>query len=468
MAPCLLRLVLYSGYIPNSPLGLRRSEPLKAAMPGPLRSTGVHLPAEEGFFELLIDTLEGLDRPARGLFLQRLFHSLTQLELTEDQSLEYWERVVERRKELTTVLGRVVSIKTALVDVFASENILRVPIFMEYEELKKLQINAATDALTGLYNRRLFEEYFDKELNRAQRYEHTLSLMIVDLHVFKQVNDRFGHQLGDQVLQLAASTLRDSMRTSDYAFRIGGDEFALLLPQSDAEQATILGRRLQTNFNAAVAGFNFNLPLAIDFGLAIYPQDGDRMSDLLRAADQRLYQMKGTSRRDRSRTVAIAPPVATEPSAPVEASGAAGESSAPLDPASVPGSDNSSARDSASPGSSAAEPSAAPTPGVEPVVTAPAEPVRPVDAPERRKTERVPLTRTHAHAQLIGTETKIRILDISNGGVALETEDGSELREDFQAILHVPILPAVRVNLHRVYRLPLARGFSRIGCSFVA
>ncbi len=443
-------------------------------MPGPLRSTGVHLPAEEGFFELLIDTLEGLDRPARGLFLQRLFHSLTQLELTEDHSLEYWERVVERRKELTTVLGRVVSIKTALVDVFASENILRVPIFMEYEELKKLQINAATDALTGLYNRRLFEEYFDKELNRAQRYEHTLSLMIVDLHVFKQVNDRFGHQLGDQVLQLAASTLRDSMRTSDYAFRIGGDEFALLLPQSDAEQATILGRRLQTNFNAAVAGFNFNLPLAIDFGLAIYPQDGDRMSDLLRAADQRLYQMKGTSRRDRSRTVAIAPPVAAEPSAPVEVSGAPGESSAPVDPASASGPDISPTRDSGSPrppqapSNSALEPTAAPTSGVEPVVPSSAEPARPVDAPERRKTERVPLTRTHAHAQLIGTETKIRILDISNGGVALETEDGSELREDFQAILHVPILPAVRVNLRRVYKLPLARGFSRVGCSFVA
>ncbi len=196
------------------------------------------------------------------------------------------------------------------------------------------------------------------------------------------------------------------MRTSDYAFRIGGDEFALLLPQSDAEQATILGRRLQTNFNAAVAGFNFDLPLAIDFGLAIYPQDGDRMSDLLRAADQRLYQMKGTSRRDRTRAVAIAPPAVAESSAP-ESYSATSEPSAPVEPpipdspqvASDVPSEIPPTQNSAIPASGASQPAAA-APFVELAAIPTTEQSRPLDAPERRKTERVPLTRTHAHAQL--------------------------------------------------------------------
>ena len=115
-----------------------------------------------------------------------------------------------RRRELAENLGKRVSLKTAMVDVLASTNFLRVPILMEYDEFKKLQINAATDALTGLYNRRLFDEYCDKELNRAKRYGHQLAIVILDLHKLKEVNDRHGHLQGDQVLQLAATTLAEN------------------------------------------------------------------------------------------------------------------------------------------------------------------------------------------------------------------------------------------------------------------
>src|SRR6266849_5948701 len=212
-------------------------------MPSPADPTKSHLPGEDVFFELLAETLENLERAARGQFLQRFLRTIAQLDLTEALSLDYWERILIRRRELAESLGKPVSLKTAMVDVLASSNILRVPIMMEYEELKKLQVNAATDPLTGLYNRRLFEEYFDKELNRAWRSGQNLALVIMDLHRFKEVNDRHGHPQGDLVLQAAASTLRKSLRTSDYAFRIGGDEFALLLPQSDAEKAAALSRR---------------------------------------------------------------------------------------------------------------------------------------------------------------------------------------------------------------------------------
>ena len=90
------------------------------------------------------------------------------------------------------------------------------------------------------------EEQFERELNRAQRYDQHLALVTLDLHRFKEVNDLYGHPRGDALLQVAATTLKKSLRTSDYAFRIGGDEFALLLVQSDTEQAGTLARRLRT------------------------------------------------------------------------------------------------------------------------------------------------------------------------------------------------------------------------------
>ena len=164
---------------------------------------------------------------------------------------------------------------------------LRVPILMEYDDYKKLQINAATDALTGLYNRRLFDEYFDKELNRAKRYGQHLAVVILDLHKLKEVNDRVGHLQGDQVLQLAAATLRKTLRASDFAFRIGGDEFALLLPQTDPEQAVTLCRRIRAQYEGEIAPLNLPIGVTIDFGVAVFPQDGDEKTALLDLADKK-------------------------------------------------------------------------------------------------------------------------------------------------------------------------------------
>jgi len=221
--------------------------------------------AEESFLELLTDTLETMDRSNRGQFLLRFFRSITQIELTETQSLDLWDQVLARKRELSESVGKRVALQAALVDVLASTGQVRLPILIEYEELRKLQINATTDPLTNLYNRRFFADYFEKELNRSIRYAHKLSLVVFDLHRFKDVNDRFGHPQGDALLQMAAATLRKSLRTSDYAFRIGGDEFALLLPQSDTEQAAALSRRLRATFASSIEPLNLGIPLALDY-----------------------------------------------------------------------------------------------------------------------------------------------------------------------------------------------------------
>jgi diguanylate cyclase (GGDEF)-like protein len=393
-------------------------------MPSPADPSNSRLQADDGFLQLLMETLESLENPARAQFLQRFFKAIAQVELSEAVSSEYWERIRVRMREMSETPGSPVSFKRAIMDVLISSESLRVPILIEYEELKKLQVNAATDPLTGLYNRRLFDEYFDKELNRSARYSHRLGLVVFDMHVFKQINDRYGHPRGDQLLRAAAQTLRDSLRTSDYAFRIGGDEFALLLPQTDSEQAMALARRLRAAFSEQIEPMRLGVAVGLDYGVAVYPEDGGQKEALLGVADERLYQWKTYRRPGR-----------------------------PTDP----------------PPDSPAAP---------PARNVPAAPARPAAPPsqesqqeieERRKSERVALTGTKAYAQLDDSADRTaRVVDLSYGGVALELARPEEVGATFTAVLHVPILPPVRVSLRRIYfRVGSGGETARIGCAFV-
>lgn len=395
-------------------------------MPNPGAPNPPRWSVEDAFLELLIDTLENLDGPVRGQFLQRFFRSIAQVDLDETQSLSLWEQALARKRELSESIGKKVAFQAALVDVLASANLLRLPIVMEYEQLRTLQINAATDPLTGLYNRRFFDDFFDKELNRAVRYTHRLALVVFDLHRFKEVNDRYGHPQGDLLLQMAASTLRKSLRTSDYAFRIGGDEFALLLPQSDPEQAAALSRRLRAAYAAAIEPLRMGIPLALDYGLAVYPDDGELQEVLIRVADERLYQLKnGVQVAASARAAAPAPRTAETPKQEVPP---------------------------------APKVSAEPPPVAGP----------PSSGPDRRRWERVSLATTHAYALIgEGVEFTARVVDLGYGGVALESLRPEEFSEAFHAVLHVPILPPVRVNLRRIYKKPGTAGTTRIGCLFV-
>jgi diguanylate cyclase (GGDEF)-like protein len=396
-------------------------------MPSPADPLNSRLQADDGFLQLLLETLESLEDPARAQFLQRFFKAIAQVELSEAVSSEYWERIRARMREMSEIAGSPISFKRAIMDVLISSESLRVPILIEYEELKKLQINAATDPLTGLYNRRLFEEYFDKELNRSARYTHRLGLVVFDMHVFKQINDRYGHPRGDQLLRAAAQTLRDSLRTSDYAFRIGGDEFALLLPQTDSEQAMALARRLRAAFSEQIEPMRLGVAVGLDYGVAVYPEDGGQKEALLGVADERLYQWK-TYRRpgrptDQPPEPPAAPPARNVPAATV--------------------------RPAAPPPQSTEEP--------------------PPTTEERRKSERVALVGTKAYAQLDdSTDRTARVVDLSYGGVALELSRPEEIGATFSAVLHVPILPPVRVSLRRIYfRAGSGAEMARIGCAFV-
>ncbi len=454
-------------------------------MPQPGESLHSQPSAEDSYLEVLAETLEGLEDAVRGQFLRQFFRTIAQIDLTETQSNEYWERILLRRRELAESIGKKVSLKTAMVDVLASTSFLRVPILMEYEDFKKLQINAATDPLTGLYNRRLFDEYCDKELNRAKRYGHQLAIVILDVHKLKEVNDHHGHLQGDQILQLAAATLRKTLRASDFAFRIGGDEFALLLPQTDSEQATTLCRRVRAQYEGDVSSLKLDPGVTLDFGIAVQPVDGEQKSALLGIADDRLYELKNAGR-STSRVIPLISQV------PRGDSG--GEAATQHDPASRSSKETPTRlrTEEASPprgGSSISEPGRVPQRDNSPqhqerttqakppelqsaVGPQPAgeSPVKPSSSPtEKRKWERVSLAGTKAYALLTESDKKTATLvDLSYGGVALLLEKGVELPNQFSAILHVPILPPVRVILRKSYTQRLGSDRERVGCSFVS
>jgi diguanylate cyclase (GGDEF)-like protein len=398
-------------------------------MPQPGEAFRPQTSAEDSFLDLLIETLDGLDESPRGQFLRQFFRTIAQIDLTESQSNDYWRHILQRRQEISERLGRRISLKTAIVDVLASMNVLRVPILVEYDEFKKLQINAATDSLTGLYNRRLFEEYCEKELTRAKRYGQQLAIVILDMHKLKEVNDRRGHLEGDRILQLVAATLRKTLRASDFAFRIGGDEFALLLPQGDPDQALTLCRRLRSQYEADLAPLNLNIAVTVDFGIAVYPKDGDQKSDLLGIADGRLYELKHATR-EGGRVTAM-------PQAPQR--------------------------------ERATSPAAPPAPAAEPPAGAPPAEHATSHAHIERKWERVSLAGTKSHAVLTDLEQRTaKVLDLSYGGVALQFDGAEELPQQFNAVLHVPILPPVRVILRKTYAVPAEGGHTRVGCAFVS
>src|SRR6059058_4248560 len=293
-------------------------------MPSPGTLAPARLPIEDTYLELLADTLESLDLPARGQFLQRFLRTISHVELRESECVQVWDETLARRRAMTDQAGRQVAFKAALMDVLTSSGFLRVPIIIEHEDLKKLELNAVTDPLTGLYNRRLFGESFEKELNRGRRYTQPLSLVILDLHRFKEVNDKHGHPRGDEVLRATAATLKKALRTSDSAFRIGGDEFALLLPQTDSQQALALSRRVESVFEEMLGPLELEVPVSMDHGIAIFPQDSDQADQLIRIADERLYRQKHDNHKrtvNGASRVGTAPPAEALSAAPAEAPG---------------------------------------------------------------------------------------------------------------------------------------------------
>ena len=162
------------------------------------------------------------------------------------------------------------------------------------EETKK---QSHSDGLTGLFNRRYFDDVLQGEMNRVQRYDGCFSVFFIDLDNFKKLNDTYGHQAGDLTLKVVADILQAMKRTEDTACRYGGEELVLILPETEKMNALVIAERIRKKVEEAVLEFEgktFNVTLS--GGIASYPADGKGAQDLVHAADVALYQAKESGR----------------------------------------------------------------------------------------------------------------------------------------------------------------------------
>ncbi|MHB0981172.1 MAG: GGDEF domain-containing protein [Thermoleophilia bacterium] len=164
--------------------------------------------------------------------------------------------------------------------------------------LKEIRELATRDPTTGLYNRRELRRFLDYELERSRRYGHSLALVMIDVDHFRDINDRFGHQAGDEALRHIAQVLLSGARTCDLLARYGGDEFAIVMTETTAEEARRGAERLRKAAGAGPAEVNSQegpsgtVHVTISAGVAAYPGDADSSEALIEAADQVLYQAK--------------------------------------------------------------------------------------------------------------------------------------------------------------------------------
>jgi len=164
------------------------------------------------------------------------------------------------------------------------------------EELRRLAI---TDGLTGLYNYRYFKEQLNQELNRAQRHELTISLVMLDIDYFKHYNDTNGHPAGDKLLKEIAQLLKNNVRNIDLAARYGGEEFALVLIETDKAPAKIVAEKIRKLVEKHRFDFEDSQPdgkITISAGVATFPTDANDFDRIVAVADQRLYQAKQSGR----------------------------------------------------------------------------------------------------------------------------------------------------------------------------
>jgi diguanylate cyclase (GGDEF)-like protein len=164
-------------------------------------------------------------------------------------------------------------------------------------EMEEVNRRARTDALTGLPNRREFDQQLGSLLAQADRFGHSVSLIMADVDHFKKVNDTFGHEAGDQVLKSIAKTLTDTVRQVDVVARFGGEEIAILLPQTSLPGAVELADRLRKQIESKPIQVGGNeISVTISCGVACYPDGVLTKEALFAAADRALYDAKNAGR----------------------------------------------------------------------------------------------------------------------------------------------------------------------------
>ncbi len=232
----------------------------------------------------------------RADILRQLLTDWTGLPFETEDAAQRWGEIEELLPRLRERLGAPLGLQTVLLHhLHSREGILKEPRLVSESDLAVLRVNAITDPLTGLYNRRFLVDHIWREIARAERAEGIVSTVMMDLRGFKSINDRLGHPVGDSVLVRTARVIRESLRAIDAGGRWGGDEFVLVLPATDMVSAIAVIERVRSRIGTLPLASRGGPTLDFHYGVASYPHDGRSPDFLLKIADLRLYQCRSQS-----------------------------------------------------------------------------------------------------------------------------------------------------------------------------
>jgi diguanylate cyclase (GGDEF)-like protein len=242
-----------------------------------------------------------------------LLYYLTHRRFPPAQSVAIWRGIMKHKRRMSEALHRSVSFRVAALDFLTAKSaILRNVRLIGKPELEGILSFVNRDEVTAVHNRRYFNEVLGQEVHRARRYGKSLSLLILDLDNFKKLNDTRGHPEGDAVLRRVGRLLRDNTRQTDIVCRYGGDEFAVLLPETNGSDAYTLAERIRrAPERPAVPGPRGPLaegvkgphlrsareeeggpPITFSIGVATYPTDCEEAEELVAVADQMCLDAK--------------------------------------------------------------------------------------------------------------------------------------------------------------------------------
>lgn len=202
-----------------------------------------------------------------------------------------WNQIISHRDVLAKALARNPGIVVAALDWLTNvqENVTVEWGLIESGNLENMLTRAVVDGLTGLYDHDTVLTLLEREIERARRHSEMVSLLMLDLDDFKQVNDNLGHQKGDEVLVRLADIIRETIRTKDVAGRYGGEEFTVILPDTDVIAAMQSAERLREIIEER---FHPDMQLTVSLGISCFPDHGNDVAALVKAADEALYKAK--------------------------------------------------------------------------------------------------------------------------------------------------------------------------------
>jgi len=229
-------------------------------------------------------------------FYSIIIRFMTGLECNDFEAKLHYLQIVSQREAMSNVLNRDIGIRVAALDYFYNiEKQLKNPRIIEAAEYETMEKMTLEDSKTGCYNARFLKEYVEKEISKAKRYGEKLSVIMIDIDDFKELNDGYGHLYGDEVIKVFAEVLEQACRSEDVIARFGGDEFTIALPQTGRIGARCLAERIKHRLESImrVQGYlSNNSTITFSAGIATFPYDAMDYEGLIGSADTALYKSK--------------------------------------------------------------------------------------------------------------------------------------------------------------------------------